>query len=168
MEALEALGINLPGLLWHTVNFLVLVYLLTRFLYRPVVRLLDERADRIKESMDRAAAVQAELANAGEEARRQLETVRRESQAIIEQAGQVGERVKEQARQEAQAEADKIVARARAQMEQERQATVSELRREMADLVVEAAGKVIGQSMDDGVRRRLVDEFTRGNGPRLN
>lgn len=168
MEALNALGINLPGLLWHTVNFLVLVYLLNRFLYRPVVRMLDERAARIKESMDRAAAVQAELAGASEEARRQLEAARRESQAIIEQAGHVGERVKEQSRQEAQAEADKIVARARAQMERERQATVSELRQQMADLVVDAAGKVIGQSMDDGVRRRLVDEFTNGGGDRLN
>lgn len=165
---MEALGINLPSLLWHAVNFLALVYLLTRFLYRPVIRILDERTARIKESMDRAAAVQAELANASEEARRQLEVARRESQAIIEQAGHVGESLKEQARQEAQAEADKIVARARAQMEQERQATVSQLRREMADLVVEAAGKVIGQSMDDGVQRRLVDEFTRGSAERLN
>ena len=164
MEALAALGINLPSLLWHTFNFLLLVALLSKFLYRPVTRMLDERSSRIRESMERAEAIKDQLARTTEETRLQLEAARKEGQSIVEQAKQIGERVKAQAKQEAQAEADKIVAKARAQLEQERQQVVAELRREMAGLVVSAAGRVIGESMDDRIQRRLIEEFLHENG----
>jgi F-type H+-transporting ATPase subunit b len=167
VEALEALGINLPGLLWHTFNFLVLIFLLSRFLYRPVVKVLDERAARIKESMHQADAIKEQLARTTEESRLQLEAARREGQAIVEQASQMSERMRAQARQEAQAEADRIVERARAQIDHERQQAVAEVRREMADLVVAAAGKVIGQSLDDKAQHRLIDEFLSAPSPKL-
>ncbi len=168
MEALEALGINLPSLLWHTFNFLLLVVLLAKFLYRPVVKMLDDRAARVKESMERAEAIKEQLLRTSEETRLQLEAARKEGQAIIDRANQMAERVKVQARQEAQAEADKIVSRARAQLERERELAVAELRREMADLVVAATAKVIGQSLDDRAQHRLVEEFLSGNGQKLN
>ena len=164
MEALEALGINLPSLMWHTFNFLLLVALLTRFLYRPVTRMLDERSARIKESMERAEAIKEQLVRTSEETRRQLEEARMQGQAIVDQASQIAERMKAQARAEAQSEAEKIVARARAEIEHERRQAVVELRREMADLVVAAAGKVIGQSLDDRAQYRLIEEFLRSNG----
>lgn len=164
MEALHALGINLPSLMWHTVNFILLVVLLTKFLYRPVVRTLDERAARVKESMERAETIKEHLVRTGEETKRQLEAARKEAQAIVDQANQMAQAVKAQARQEAQAEAEKIVARARAQLEQERELAVTELRREMADLVIAAATKVIRQSLDDKAQHRLVEEFLGGNG----
>ncbi len=168
MEALQALGINLPSLLWHTFNFLLLVGLLTKFLYRPVVRMLDERSSRIAESMERAEAIKVELARTGEETRAQLLVARKEGQAIVGYATQMAERIKAQAKDDAQAEADKVVDKARAQLDQERQQLVSELRREMADMVVAAAGKVIGQSLDASAQRRLVEEFSLGNGQKLN
>jgi F-type H+-transporting ATPase subunit b len=167
VEALQALGINLPSLLWHTFNFLLLVGLLTKFLYRPVVRMLDERSTRIKESMERAESIKEELARTSEETRAQLLVARKEGQAIVDQASQMAERLKVQARDDAQAEADKIVVKARAQLDQERQQVVAELRREMADMVVAAAGRVIGQSLDTNAQRRLVEEFSQGNGQKL-
>lgn len=168
MEALEALGVNVPSLFWHTLNFLLLVLLLTRFLYRPVMKVLDERAARIKESMERAEYIKDQLALTSRESQLQLETARKESQAIVDQAAQIAERVKVQARQEAQAEAEKIVVAARTQLQHERQQVVAELRREMADLVVAAASKVIGRSMDDPTQHQLVEEFLRSNGQKLN
>ncbi len=164
MEALEALGINLPSLLWHTINFLLLVGLLTKFLYKPVIRIMDDRSARIRESMEHADAIKEQLAKTSEETRLQLEAARKEGQAILEQANQIAEKVRGQARQEAQAEADKIVAKARAQLEQEREQTVAELRREMADLVVSAATRVIGESLDDRAQHRLIEEFLQSNG----
>ncbi|MGI5835252.1 MAG: F0F1 ATP synthase subunit B [Chloroflexota bacterium] len=168
MEALQALGINLPSLMWHTVNFILLLLLLTKFLYRPVVRMLDNRAALVKESMERAESIKEQLLRTSEESKRQLEAARKEAQAIIDQANQMAQVVKTQARQEAQVEADKIVAKARAQLEQERELAVAELRREMADLVVAAASKVVGQSLDDKAQHRLIEEFLSGNGQRLN
>lgn len=168
MASLEALGINLPSLLWHTFNFLLLLALLTRFLYRPVVGMLDERAARIKDSMERAEEIRQQLAKTQEETRRQLEAARRESQSILDQANQIAERMKAQARQDAQAEADKIVARARLQLEHEREQTLVELRRQTADLVVAAAAKVIGRSLDGRAQHQLVEEFLSGDPPKLN
>ncbi|MHB8993272.1 MAG: F0F1 ATP synthase subunit B family protein, partial [Chloroflexota bacterium] len=84
MEALEALGINLPSLAWHTFNFLLLVGLLTKFLYRPVTHMLDERSARIKESMVQAEAIKEQLTRTAEETRLQLEVARREGQAIVD------------------------------------------------------------------------------------
>lgn len=164
MEALQALGINLPSLLWHAVNFLLLVALLTKFLYQPVVRMLDDRAARVKESIERAESIKEQLIHTGEETKRQLEAARKEAQAIVDQANQMAQAVKAQAKQEAQSEADKIVAKAHAQLEQERELAVTELRREMADLVIAAATKVIGQSLDEKAQHRLVEEFISGNG----
>lgn len=168
MEALHALGINLPSLMWHTVNFILLVLLLTKFLYRPVVQMLDKRAALVKESMERAETIKEQLMHTSEESKRQLEAARKEAQAIVDQANQLAQVVKAQARQEAQAEADKIVAKARAQLEQERELAVAELRREMADLVVAAAAKVVGQSLDYQAQHKLVEEFLSGNGQRMN
>ncbi len=168
MESLEALGINFSSLLLHAINFLVVLALLTKFLYRPVVKVLDERAARIKESMDRAEAVKKQFAGAEEEIRLSLENARREGQAIIEQATKIGEQMRAQARQEAQAEADKIVAKARDQLDLERQQVVTDLRQQMAELVVAAAGKVIAQNMDDRVQHQLVEEFLTTGDQRLN
>lgn len=167
MQALETLGINGASLLWHTINFLVLLALLGRFLYKPVVRMLDERSRRIKESLEQAEEVRAQLARTNEETKHALEQARKEAQAIADQASQIGEQVKAQARRDAQMEAEKILEQARQQIEQERRQTMADLRQEMANLVVAAAGKVISRQMDDRTQRQLVEEFVRSDGQRL-
>lgn len=167
MASLETLGINLPSLLFHTVNFILLVALLSKFLYKPVVKMLDERAARIKESMDRAEAIKEQLARANADVRLQLEGARKESQAILDQANQISERIRAQARQDAQADADRIVARAREQLDRERQLAVNELRAEVADLVVAAAGRLISQTLDTQAQHQLVEEFLLGSSQKL-
>jgi F-type H+-transporting ATPase subunit b len=168
VQVLETLGINVASLFWHTINFVILLALLQRFLYRPVVRMLDERSRRIKESLEQAEQVKEQLTRTNEESRLVLETARKEAQAIADQASQIGEQVKAQARRDAQAEAEKILAQAREQIEQERRQTMAELREEMADLVVAAAGKVIRRQMDERAQHQLVEEFLRSDGAKLN
>ncbi len=167
MQALETLGINGVSLLWHTINFLVLMALLWRFLYRPVVRMLDERSHRIRESMERADQIREQLARTNEETRLALENARREAQAIADQASQIGEQIKAQARRDAQIEADRILTQAREQIDQERRQAMSELRQDMANLVVAAAGKIIRKQMDDRTQHQLIEEFLRSDGARL-
>lgn len=168
MQALVTLGINLPSLLWHTVNFLVLLALLWRFLYKPVVRMLDERSNRIREGMERAEAVKEQLARTNEETRLALESARKEAQSIADQASQIGEQIKAQARREAQGEAEKILVQARQQIAQEQRQAMAEARQEIAGLVVVAAGRVLGHQLDDRAQHQLVEEFLHGNGQRLN
>lgn len=159
MQVLETLGLNLPGFIWHTVNFLVLVFLLSRFLYRPIVQILDERAARVRESMERAEQVRLEAGRAEEERTRLLAESRREAEALRAQVERQVEAYRTQRRQEVDAELQHMRDRAEAEMLVRQQQVMAELRTQVADLAVAAAERVIRQNMDAPAQRRLVEQF---------
>ncbi len=151
------LGISLPYLVAFMINFFLLLGLLTVFLYRPVTRMLDERAAKIKESLEKAEQIKQESVRAEESVRAQIEAGRKEGQAIIAQAQQNAERVKEEAKAEARKEAEAVILKAQAQIEADREESFNKLRREFADLAVLAAEKVIEQSLDKQAHQKLID-----------
>ncbi|HWP29004.1 MAG TPA: F0F1 ATP synthase subunit B [Chloroflexota bacterium] len=159
MQAFETLGLNLPGFLWHLVNFLILLFVLQRFLFPPVLKMLDERQARIRESMERAEALKEESARAAEMVRAQLDEARREAQAIINTATQIAERIKAERQQQAQAEYEAILRRAQEDAAREREQAFAELRAQIADLAVLAAGRIIRRELDPNTQRQLVEEF---------
>ncbi len=158
MEGLANLGINLPILVAQIVNVAILLGLLYLVAYKPVMRMLDERSRRIKESMEQADAIKEQAARAEEEVKKQLEAASRKGQERITQAVQVGEEVKQKAQQEARQEAETLIARARTEIQRERDGAVDELRKEFADLTILAAGKVIDRSLDKKAHRQLIDK----------
>jgi len=155
---LDELGIDLPQLLAFVINFFLLLGLLTLVLYKPITRMLDERAGKIKESLDQAERMKAEMAQAEESVKAQIEAGRKEGQAIVAQASQTADRLKEEARAEARKEAEALIARARAEIVTEREESFNQLRREFADLAVLAAEKVIEQSLDKKAHQHLIDK----------
>ncbi len=159
MRAFETLGINLPGLFWHTLNFLVLLFVLKRFLFPPVLRMLDERQARIRESMERAEQIQAESARAAETVKAQLDDARREGQNIINNASQIAQRIQTERQQQAQAEYEAILRRAQEDAAREREQAFAELRAQVADLAVLAAERIIHRQLDPATQRQLVNEF---------
>ena len=158
---LDKLGIDLPQLLAFVINFFLLFGLLTLVLYRPITRMLDQRAAKIKESLDQAELMKQDMARAEETVKAQIETGRREGQAVVAQASQAGERLKEEAKAEARKEAEALVAKARAEIAVEREESFNQLRREFADLAVLAAEKVIDQSLDKKAHEQLIDKVLR-------
>ena len=159
MQAFETLGINLPGLVWHLVNFIVLLFILQRFLFPPILRMLDERQARIRESMERAEALREESARTAETVRQQLDEARREGQNIINTATQMAERIRTESQERAQAEYEAILRRAQEDAARERAQAFAELRTQIADLAVQAAGRIIHRNLDAGAQRQLVEEF---------
>lgn len=159
MEILNSLGINLTAVLWHAVNFLILVLVLHRFLYRPVLRMLDERSARIRDSMAQAEAVRAETQRLEQESRNIIENARRGGQEILAQANRNAERIMAEARQQARQEGQRLVERARADLARERDQAFLELRQQVADLAVMVAGKVVRRSLDDAAHRQLLHEI---------
>lgn len=155
---LNDLGIDVPSLVAFLINFLLLLGLLTLFLYKPVTKMLDERSAKIKEGLEQAERARAESVRAGEEVKAQVEAGRREGQAIVAQATQVGERVKEEARYAAKKEAEVLIAKARGEIDREREEGFDQLRREFVDLAMLAAEKVINQSLDKKAHLRLIEE----------
>jgi len=158
MEGLANLGINLPVLVAQIVNVAILLGLLYLVAYKPIMRMLDERSRRIKESMEQADAIKEQAARAEEEVKKQLEGAGRKGQERIAQAVQVGEEVKQKAQQEARQEAETLIARARTEIQRERDEAIDELREEFADLTILAAGKVIDRSLDKKAHRQLIDK----------
>jgi len=158
MGGFASLGVNLPLLVVFVINFIVLFVLLRLFLYKPVMKMLDERAKRTKEAMELAEATKKEFEQAKSEIQKQIEKGRQEAQAIIAQTIQVGERLKEESRQEATKQAQVIVDRTRAELETERDKIVGDLRREFVDIAISAAGKVIKETLDKEKHRKLIEE----------
>jgi F-type H+-transporting ATPase subunit b len=158
MGGFASLGVNLPLLVVFIVNFIVLFVLLRLFLYKPVLKMLDERAKRTKDAMELAEVTKKEFEQAKVEVQKQIEKGRQEAQAIIAQATQVGERLKEESRQEAAKQAQAIVDRTRSELEAERGKIVDGLRREFADIAISAAEKVIKETLDKEKHRKLIEE----------
>lgn len=157
-EAFSALGINLPGLIAAVVNFVILFLALRFILYKPMLRMLDERRKRIADGLNAAEIARAEAAQAQANIQAQLETARREGQEIVANAQQVSARIQNEARAEAAREREQALERARAEIQLERDRAIAELRGEFADLTVAAAEKVIGQSLDRAAHERIIQE----------
>ncbi len=161
MGGFASFGINLPLLVVFVVNFIILFFLLRIFLYKPVLRVLDERAKRTKEAMELAEATKKEYEQAKDEVQKQIEKGRQEAQAIIAQALQTGERLKEESREEATKRAEAILERTRAELESERERIIQDLRREFVEISIAAAEKVIRETLDKEKHRRLIEETLR-------
>jgi F-type H+-transporting ATPase subunit b len=152
------LGINVPVLIGQTLSFIFLLIVLRLFIYKPVLKMLDERRERIQEGLSAAERGR----EAGEEAARTaaaaMDEARREGQQVVANAQQVAQRLQEEARTQAQQQQEAMLERARAEIQQERDAAIAELRKEFADLTISAAEKVIGQSLDRQAHQRLIDQ----------
>lgn len=163
---MEALGINVGGLIAQLVNFSILVLLLALFAYKPIVKMLDERAAKIKDSLERAEQIKQESDEAQDAINEQIGEARREGQSIIASANQVGERMKEEAREAARGEAEIILERARAEIQSERDAAIQDLRSQFADLTILAAERVINKSLDKEAHRDLIQQTLEEAGSR--
>jgi F-type H+-transporting ATPase subunit b len=160
MEALiEAFDINLVGLVFQVLNFLLLLYLLNRFLFKPLLARMDERSTKIEKGLEDAevAARDRELARAEREAA--VSEARKEAAEMIARANKIAEDTRNEILTDARADAEKVTARAREEITAEKERAMAELRSQVADLALAAAGKLLRSEMDGATQRRLVEEF---------
>ena len=158
MGGLASLGISLPTLLAQIINFVILFGLLYLVAYKPIMRMLDQRAKKIRDSMEQTEFIKEQAARAEEEAKKRIEAASREGQEVIARAVRTGGEVRQQALAEARQEAESLIARARTEIKRERDEAIDELRKEFADLTILAAGKVIDRSLDKEAHRQLIDK----------
>ena len=127
------LGINLPLLIGQIVNFTILLIVLRLVAYGPLMKMLDERRERIRESLSAAEEMRTKAAESDRQVHDQIEAARREGQALVAQAQEVSSRIQAEARTQAQSDADALVARARGEIRLERDSAIADLRKEFAD-----------------------------------
>jgi len=153
-----ALGLNLPALVAQLVSFTLLLIVFRAFLYRPVIRMLDERKKRIQEGLDASEEAKRRLSQTEQEVAKELEKARQQGQEQIAQAQQIAARIQEEARQGARHEAEQLLERARGEIQLERDSAIAQLRREFADLTITAAERVIKEELDPEKHHRLIQE----------
>jgi F-type H+-transporting ATPase subunit b len=151
LDALRPLGIDPALLIAYVINFAILLLLLRLFLYRPILRMLNERRQKIQESLEQADKVRQEAEIQQAEFQRELEEARKTSQEEAARAAQEAEQIREQARQ---------------QIEVERQQTMAELQQQVAGLAVQLTRKVIGETVavDEQAQRQLIQQFLQESG----
>ena len=158
MGGLGSLGINLPTLIAQLVNVVILFGLLYLVAYRPIMRMLDERSNKIKESMENTEYIKQQAERAEDEAAKRIEEAAKEGQEAIARAMRTGEEVRQEAQQKAKGEAETLIARARSEIQRERDEAIEQLREGFADITIEAAGKVIDRTLDKKAHRDIIDK----------
>lgn len=158
-EFFNAFGVDVFKLGFQILNFVLLLYLLRRFAYRPVLGMLDERRRRISKGLEDAEAAERDRTLASAEREAAVAEARKEAQAMIARATKIAEDSRAEIMAEAKAEADKLIERAREEIAGEKEKALAELRGHVAELALAAAGKLVGSEMSSATQRRLVDDF---------
>lgn len=156
---MEGLGINLGYLISQIINFVLLLFILRQFLYKPIVAMLDRRSEKIRTDLQEAEESRSKAEAARQEYEQQLEQARDERRSIVAQATEQAEKMKEEILSEARVEAAEIVSKAQDEMEFERRQVLRQAQDQIVDLALTAAGRVVGESLDEKAHRRLIQEF---------
>ena len=155
---LETLGIHFPSLAIYLVNFLLVLLLLYLFAYKPILRLMDQRAERIRESLEAADTARQEAASSQEAIQEQVTEARREGQRIMDQAREASERFRTEEMDKARQEAEAFVERAKEDIARERDTALQEVLASFGDLAITAAERVIRSSLDRQAHEELINQ----------
>lgn len=151
--------INLFQVIIAAANFAVFLVLLWVFAFKPVSAMLADRKSRIERGLQDAEQARRDRENADTERVATLGEARREANDILARAQKVAQETRDADIAATREELDRMRVRAAAEIEAEKQRAMSDLRAQVADLALEAAGRVIGESMTEPRQRRLVQEF---------
>jgi F-type H+-transporting ATPase subunit b len=148
-----------PGLMiWTLICFGITFFVLRKYAFGPIQGAIDQRRERIRESLNEAEHARAEARQLLEEHKKLRANARHEAEEILSEARRVAESMRERNREELEADRQRRLEETKRQIEAETQRALVQLRREVADLAVEAAEKVTRKSLDDADHRRLIEE----------
>ena len=148
-----------PGLfIWTIVTFLVLLTLLAKFAWKPLLQALETRQNAIRKSLDDAQQAKVELERLNVESAQIIQRARADAEAVISQSRVDGDRLREEIRAKARTEADHIVKNAERQIQLETSRALEQIRREAVDLSVMIASKIIQRNLSREDNERLIDE----------
>lgn len=156
---MSKLGINLGFFIFQLLNFGILFFLLARFVWPRVLRMLDERAQRIARGLEDARAAEEAREDAERERDKILAQARAEGQLIIEEARQRGDEQLKQMQREMADEAERMRAQARTLAEEERNRILTDTREQIVSLAMAAAERLIGDSLDEKRQKAIIKRF---------
>jgi F-type H+-transporting ATPase subunit b len=143
------------------VNFIILLFVLKKVLYEPLLEASQKREETIRSKLDEADSVNAEALTFKEKYEKKLSTSKQEANALLAQAAAEGERIKSELIQEGRSEARHIHARAMEELERERENAYAALKKEVANLSADIASRILKESFDPASHAKFTAEFLR-------
>jgi F-type H+-transporting ATPase subunit b len=159
IKKVRIVQLSLYDLIWTIINFLIMVFVLYKLLYNPVLQILDARKKEIQQNYDRAELAKAEALQLKEEYTAAMQDSRQEAQEIITGAKKLAETSREEIIQEAKQEALRLTKKAREEINQEKDRAKAELRDEVSALAVMAAGKVLEKTLRAEDHEQMIRQF---------
>src|SRR5688572_647319 len=149
-----------PGVMaWTLIIFLVLLFVLRKFAFPPILGYAAAREKRIQDALDESKRQREEAERILETQRQELAKARGEAQQLIAEGRQGAEKIRQELLTRAKSEQEELITRAKADIEAERLKAVESVRREAVDLALAAAAKLVGQRLDSENDRRIVSDF---------
>jgi F-type H+-transporting ATPase subunit b len=148
-----------PGLMiWTIVCFLVTLFVLKRFAFGPIQKTIDERRERIRQSLDEADNAREEARKLLEEHRKLISGAQTDAEEILSEARRVAEANERRMREELEADRQRRLEETRKQIDAETRRALEAIRAEVVDLSMLAASKITRKSLDDADHKRLIEE----------
>lgn len=144
---------------WTVVTFLVVLFILGKFVWKPIIRAIDERERSIKEDIEKAQKSREEAEKFITRQKELLEEARKESSAMIEEGKRAAEKVKTDMLEQAKRVEREIVEQGRKKVEQEARNAIQGIKEQTADLAIAAAKKLIISSMGEKEQKKLVEDY---------
>jgi F-type H+-transporting ATPase subunit b len=153
------LAITWQAFVLQSVGFVLLVVVLNKYLFGPISGILEARQNEVQDTLDRIHQDRQAMETSRREYEARLAGIEAEARNRIQEAINAAQGMKEEIIGSARTEADRLLARARDEIVREKQQAMVELRTQVAELAVDAAGKILRRSVDDRVHRDLVNDF---------
>jgi F-type H+-transporting ATPase subunit b len=149
-----------PGLIfWTVVTFIILLVILRKLAWKPILKSLSDRETLIKDSLEKAEIAKQEAEKLIEENKANLDKAEEEAQKIIAQSREYAEKLKTQMLEESNAEAKKRLEEAKVEIDRKSQEAFNQMKEQIASIAVEAAEKIIRENLDEKKQKNLVNKY---------
>lgn len=149
-----------PGLIvWTVITFLVLMFILKKIAWKPILAALDQREAAIKESLEKAERAKDEAQKVLNENQASLAKAEEEAKKLIEQSRQYAQKLKEQMLIDSKEQAQKIVSDATAEIDRKKEAAFNELRSQVAEIAIAAAEKILQENLNKETQNKIVNKY---------
>ncbi len=158
-EIFEKLGLDLKLLVAQAVNFILLLVILQKIGYKPILKMLNDRTEKIEKSLKQAKKIEEELQNTEETKIAEIKKAKIESQEIIKQANELAEKKSLEMIERTKTKTQDIVASAKQEIQAEKEVSVAEAKKEIADISVQIAKKIIGNNFDENKEKEAISDI---------
>jgi F-type H+-transporting ATPase subunit b len=149
-----------PGLiLWTIITFVLLLIILRKFAWKPMLESLQRRETMVRTSIERAEQARLDAEQLLEEHRKQLERAEQDGRRILGESRALADKLKDEMMEKANQQSRRMIEQAKEEIERDKQTALGQLRTEVANLAIQAAEKILDESLDKDRHRRLVDSY---------